>query len=734
MPQMSLLSYVVVLGELAFTLISQLQPTAFQTVFIYDHPKPKGKKPTNPVRVNFFEKVKVIMKWFSNLKISYQIGSGFTLIILLLVAIATLTVFSFHENNTISSRVIELRQPTVIASTQLKNGINQSLAALRGWMILNNPGMKDQRRSAWKEINTAFEKMKIFSTNWTNPENIKRLDDIEQSLKKFAKAQQEIENISGTIDNTPATKMLITQAAPQASIIVQTITQMIDLESGEKANQQRKNLLGIMADVRGSMGMALANIRAYLLTGDNKFSKNFDRFWATNEKRFTDLANNKGLLTKGQKAAFEKLALARNKFSPLPPKMFAIRGSKQWNMANYWLGTKAAPEAEKIMASLVPMVKNQNELATTDAKLALDKSETSITFINTITVIGVILAIAIAAVISRSITRPLNTLLKAADDLRDGDGDLTQRLPNFGTNEIGLVTNAFNGFIEKIQSVLINVRDAAHQIDTASLQISSTAQSLSQGSSEQASSVEETSASLEQMSASIDQNTESAKATDAMARKTSSEAEQGGQAVKETVDAMTEIANKIGLIEDIAYKTNLLALNAAIEAARAGEHGKGFAVVADEVRKLAERSQVSSQEISELASNSVIVAQRAGNLLEEIVPGIQQTANLVMEITAASEEQSVGVNQVNQAIEQLDKVSQQNAAASEQLAATAEQMTSQSQQLQSTIGFFTLDNKYNEKQPDINSTPVEDAEITSINHGCMADDEKDFVSFGKTGS
>jgi methyl-accepting chemotaxis protein len=176
-----------------------------------------------------------------------------------------------------------------------------------------------------------------------------------------------------------------------------------------------------------------------------------------------------------------------------------------------------------------------------------------------------------------------------------------------------------------------------------------------------------------------------------MASKAAKEAGEGGDAVGKTVEAMKSIADKIGIIDDIAYQTNLLALNAAIEAARAGEHGKGFAVVAAEVRKLAERSQVAAQEIGQLAGSSVKMAEHAGNLLTEIVPSIQKTSDLVQEIASASEEQSTGVGQINSAMGQLNKATQQNASASEELAATAEELGGQAGQLQQLMEFFSVD-------------------------------------------
>ena len=241
--------------------------------------------------------------------------------------------------------------------------------------------------------------------------------------------------------------------------------------------------------------------------------------------------------------------------------------------------------------------------------------------------LGVVIGIILGALISRAIVVPIRGALEVATRIAGGnlDGSIDVR----SSDEIGQMMKALAAMQARLNGVLSDVASGAGALTSASSQISETAQTLSQAASEQAASVEETSTSIEQMSESINQNSKNARVTDGIATEAAESAREGCEAVKETVAAMKQIAGKIGIIEDIAYQTNMLALNAAIEAARAGEHGKGFAVVAAEVRKLAERSQTAASEIGGLASQSVGVAERAGTLLEAMVPSINKTADLV---------------------------------------------------------------------------------------------------------
>lgn len=304
---------------------------------------------------------------------------------------------------------------------------------------------------------------------------------------------------------------------------------------------------------------------------------------------------------------------------------------------------------------------------------------------------GVALALLLGFLTARQIVRQLGGEPDYAVSIcrRVADGDLTMEVETDDKNRSSLLF-AIKEMAENLTNVIGDVRASTDALSSAATQVSATSQSLSEATTEQAANVEQTSASVEEMTASISQNTENARLTDGISSQSAEDARRGGEVVKETVNAMKDIADKIGIIDDIAYQTNLLALNAAIEAARAGEHGKGFAVVAAEVRKLAERSQVAAQEIGEVASGSVSLAEEAGAMLDKIVPNIQRTSDLVQEITAGSEEQASGVNQINTAMTQLSSVTQQNASGSEELASTAEELNAQAEQMVQLVSVFKL--------------------------------------------
>jgi methyl-accepting chemotaxis protein len=320
--------------------------------------------------------------------------------------------------------------------------------------------------------------------------------------------------------------------------------------------------------------------------------------------------------------------------------------------------------------------------------LVTEIARTTTTTLVAFALASIFLSVLVTLVISRGITKPIQEVVDVVETI--GNGDLTKTINADRGDELGRLLGAMAKMTGKLNEMIGEVRMGAGSVSTAAAQVASSASIVSQGTSEQAAAVEQVTSSMEEMNASITQNADNSRKMEQMARKGAQDAQDSGKAVQEAVSAMKLIAEKIAVIEEIAYQTNMLALNAAIEAARAGEHGRGFAVVAGEVRNLAERCRTAAQEIGGLAASNVQVAERSGGLLTELVPAIQKTADLVQEVASSSREQAAGVSQINGAISQVGLVTQRNAAGAEELSSTAEELASQAEALQDMISFFRV--------------------------------------------
>ncbi len=330
----------------------------------------------------------------------------------------------------------------------------------------------------------------------------------------------------------------------------------------------------------------------------------------------------------------------------------------------------------------------------------------------------VIIVILVFVIMSRIVVKAINNVINTTKGVEKiSHGDLTTMLEVESKDELGMMSSSMNSMISKLKEIVFTIKESSKFVAAFSQEMNKTSQHMSQGANTQASSAQEVSASIEEMSAGIQQNSNNAKQTEDIAQKTLVNIKESSQITNKAVVAMRDIANKISIIDEIAFQTNILALNAAVEAARAGEHGKGFAVVASEVRKLAERSAEAASEIDQVSKEGVEISEHAGQVLASIIPDVEKTTDLVREISTACMEQSSGIEQINNAVQQLNKITQEYAASAEEMASTSVNLEEQSQKLNTAVQFFTIDNdvKKISESKKIETKPYSKKENATIN-------------------
>ena len=388
---------------------------------------------------------------FRDMTIGKKVGLGFGIMTLILMGVVLLTIQQVRTMEVITKRVVELRTPTAHASLMMLNGMNHSLASLRGWIILGDPKFQMERSIAWKEqINPSLQQMHRLAPNWTDAENKSRLQSIEEEINNFKKVQQKIEDIAQTPENSPAQKILFEQAEPLEKSIVTNVSKMIRQEMKDNKTPKNKRLIEILANIETTTSLALERADEFLLSGKEEFKKESLENRKKNAGYMLVLKKNKNKLNKEQLKSFETLQDEINKFSPLLKEIIRIRSGEDWNLANHWVKIEAAPVAFRIKKLLNDMTSVQEELLENDVAEISNKTHFLIVLLVALFFTAALISGVLGANITRSISEPILDICKLTDEIAHGN-EKKKRLPVLSQNELGTLSESFNQLLDRLQ-------------------------------------------------------------------------------------------------------------------------------------------------------------------------------------------------------------------------------------------------------------------------------------------
>ncbi len=640
-----------------------------------------------------------------NLKLSWKIGLGFGLLIAIACALGAVAIWKMsdvmEESNALSTEYV----PEVNLANDIERFSLETMFGIRGYALSENTKYLEEGRTALENVKKSLEEGKRLSDRAKDLTTLREsVADVDKAVDEYEKLLNETisrnENIAEQRDNLDES----------AIMYMESCYNYLDSQNKQLREEIERGSLAIELDERHRK---ITLINDIIDVGNDTRISTFKSQALRDPKLIKDALPNFATID-AKVAELRKVTRLEIDQKQLDGIQSAGKGyeNAMKKLLEDWLArNKIGDKREEVAYVVLQEAREVASKGISETQNIADEGYIQLKGASQIMIFGLVAALVIgifiAVFITRGIVIPLN---KGVDFARVvAEGDLTATIDIDQKDEIGILADALRNMIVQLRDIVADVKTSAENVASGSQELSATSEEMSQGASEQAAAAEEASSSMEEMASNIRQNADNALQTEKIAQKSADDAQVGGKAVEDTVEAMKNIAEKISIIEEIARQTDLLALNAAIEAARAGEHGKGFAVVASEVRKLAERSQKAAGEISKLSVSSVEVAERAGEMLSRILPDIQRTAELVQEISAASNEQNSGADQINRAIQQLDQVIQQNASATEEMASTSEELSGQAEQLQQIIQFFKVDDsgsgtRYGQRKKTVNKT------------------------------
>lgn len=625
---------------------------------------------------------------FSDLRFAQKLGLGFGALIMISIILGAIAVVNMQKISTKSGHLAHEYVPEVEIANNIERYALLTMFEMRGYSFSEEDSYLNKGQGHLNELKGYLKDAEQLADESTQLVKLRgAIDDVTQAVNTYESLGNK------TIETNNHLAELRNNMDESAAAFMQNCADYLDSQNESFRREASSGIKGVRLEERHSKitlindiidkgnEMRVANFKAQATRSPQLVQEaynNFDIDYELKELRAVTRLE-------ADKLALNNIESAANKYTgAMEDFLLTWKARENFNVDRV-AAANIVLDGSKEMA--LAGVNNTNDIANEAVTMLGASSLVMVVGL----IIAIILGIILAVVLTRSVTTGLKRSVQFAEQV--ASGDLTTDLEEeylHRKDEIGTLSKSLSNMVGKLREIVESILNGSESIASASQQMASTSQEMSQSASEQASSVEEVSSSMEEMVSNIQQNADNSQQTEKIASNAAVGIREGSEATNTAVTSMKNIADKIRIINDIAFQTNILALNAAVEAARAGEHGKGFAVVAAEVRKLAERSKVAADEIDDLSKNGVAVAEKAGTKLNEIVPEIEKTAKLVQEISAASIEQNNGADQVNNAVQQVNNATQQNAAASEEIATSSEELASQAESLKDIINYFVI--------------------------------------------